>query len=452
MTRAIPKTTKAHNSFAAHKPPKKTRSAAVNAVAEALQLRVRYNRIKSERKRRIQRLRRALLGTNRKFAGHVIIPSPQAARESDFVRLSDIQKEFENGEAAVYWVDGSARGGYLGAAVVWHTNTGIRAKYSRLGESTGGCNNDAELFAIAAALRRARRLVQEHDSNVRLLRIYTDAQTILTGLKNGTCPCIGPFHDRSMALKRLYEDTDWLISQDIRVELIWVKGHKASEGNRIADEAASKAVETQLIARDSNSHTREERYPVPQKWRQLGPDWAAEWMYRANRPELDSLSRSQDLECGRSTSATKLFKLLEAVENSDHDWTSNIKSDSKKDSTETPEGIVCHKGVNTCDQHKGAASASEAVNQHSILQSSPRVEALVPGLILSTRRLPSRQTTRVARTSARKEILQNLKLGQALPEPPTTSHAKCMKSLLTWGRVTAPCVTRLRTRSGLDSV
>jgi hypothetical protein len=110
------------------------------------------------------------------------------------VRLHDI--------AAVIWTcacllgDGSygyqgAAEGFMGAGVVWRDrdNNGYYQPY-KLGRRTGN-SEDAEVFAIAAALGQAQNEMKR-GRNIRLVRIISDAKSALEGLQHGTQCRFGP--------------------------------------------------------------------------------------------------------------------------------------------------------------------------------------------------------------------------------------------------------------------
>jgi len=47
---------------------------------------------------------------------------------------------------------------------------------------------------------------------------------------------------RKTAIEYVYHLADYLKNRSVTLELMWVKGHSGSEGNRLADRAAEKAV------------------------------------------------------------------------------------------------------------------------------------------------------------------------------------------------------------------
>ncbi|KAF2026241.1 hypothetical protein EK21DRAFT_74610, partial [Setomelanomma holmii] len=185
----------------------------------------------------------------------------------------------------VYWVDGSYIGGNAGfsaAAVVWRDGEILCTATYKLGQHTGN-SEDAEVYAIAAALRRAKREI-ENGNNLRLVRIYSDSLSSLKGLKNGTLHTLGPLIARRTVLQAIHERTAWLTNNGARVELIWVKGHAASEGNKAADQTATRATSKQDKPPIGQLLTHEH---VPKAFKDLGQDWADEWLWRANQKSMN---------------------------------------------------------------------------------------------------------------------------------------------------------------------
>lgn len=263
--------------------------------AHVLQCRAERAEIKGQRKMRARRLVQQILGSNRIFSGTVCIPSAHAARQNDKVRLSDIAAAIALGRAIVYWADGSfggggAKKGIMGAGVAWLEGSEYLAQSFALGHNNG-TSEDAELFAIAAALGKAKKQVEKR-KDIRLVRVYSDSSCVLTSLGRGQHPCFGPMISARTALQGLYERAEWLTANGAAVELVWLKGHSASQGNVRADKAATEAVKQQALLCEVKEHrdnalsqarlfTNED---VPDKWKELGQDWAEEWLYRANVP------------------------------------------------------------------------------------------------------------------------------------------------------------------------
>jgi ribonuclease HI len=220
----------------------------------------------------------------------VTVPSDVDARMPDSVRLQDIATTTTLGLALVYWVDGPygcvhAVEGFMGAGVVWQESGNDRFQSYKLGLWTGN-NEDAEVFTIAAALGQAKKEVEE-GRVAHLFRVFSDAKGVLEALERGTMCRFGPMLMKRTALQGIYERADWLASLGIQVELVWVKSHSNSEGNRLADQAASRAVKEQAFdlnmdPSNDNSVRHMARADVPAMWKELGPDWADEWLLRAN--------------------------------------------------------------------------------------------------------------------------------------------------------------------------
>jgi ribonuclease HI len=248
----------------------------------------------------------------------VTIPYPIHARESDAVRLRDIKDICRAGKAAVYWVDGAYRKhGYSAAGVVWRIGDSTNQGGYQLGRLVGDSEN-AEVFAIAAALGQAKKAVVE-GVILDVVRVYSDCQAVLEGLKKNTLCTPGPLlSSGTAALKAIYDHTDWLTDGHIGVELYWVKGHARSEGNILADKAAEQAILDQLDA-DSNTGSHRKAMTdadIPEIWKERGQHWADEWLFRANKdPNQVSLSKAQ------------LMRLLQVADASSEDSESDY-SDS----------------------------------------------------------------------------------------------------------------------------
>lgn len=230
------------------KPPKQTKITqplkSLQSVAASGFHVLKAHLSKQQRKTRAKEIQNKVLGTGRRFPGHIVIPAGHLAHADDEQRLKDIEVDIAQGTAIVYWADGSeSSGGYLGAGVAWKGPENFWFQTYHLGSHTGD-SSDAELFAIAAALGRAKKSV-ERSEQIRLVRVYTDAMGVLEGIAKGQ-PCkLGPMINPRTALQGVYERTEWLIAQGIKLELIWVKAHAESEGNKWADHAARQAVKEQ---------------------------------------------------------------------------------------------------------------------------------------------------------------------------------------------------------------
>jgi ribonuclease HI len=254
------------------------------ATVHNLRLRQSSGEAKRQRKIRLQRLQRLVLGYNRQFSGSIHIPDPVTARQTDAQRLSSIKDLVALGTAVVYWVDGSWREGFMGAGVVWQDQSHICSAQYKLGRYTGD-SADAEIFAIAAALGRARKEV-ERNRDIRIVKVFSDSQGILLALQKGKHTHFGPMLAKKTALEGLYERADTLNAQGVVVELVWVKGHFLSQGNRLADNVADDAVREQMNQQGSPSVPKRTipatLADVPKMWQEMGSDWMEEWLHCAN--------------------------------------------------------------------------------------------------------------------------------------------------------------------------
>jgi ribonuclease HI len=255
--------------------------------------RVARTEIRAQRKLRARKLHQRILGRNPTFSGKVIISLPFEAREPDSVRLMNDNDNIEMGHTIVHWADGSyacsgPSVGYMGAAVAWLDGDRYSVESYELGRYTGN-SEDAEVFAIAAALGKAKNEVWE-SMDIHLVKVYSDAMGILQALANGT-PCrVGPMlSNKNTALHAIYDRAKWLANKGVELELIWVKGHSESTGNALADRAAYDAVSDQaerLIPAawhwDSRPGKKMTGEDAPEPWKHMGSDWVEEWLSRAN--------------------------------------------------------------------------------------------------------------------------------------------------------------------------
>ncbi|KAJ4401574.1 hypothetical protein N0V91_007878 [Didymella pomorum] len=91
------------------------------------------------------------------FPGAIIIPDSVEARFEDDIRTQDLEFSLTYTTAQPYWVDGSNSHSVLGAGVAWQEDGQWFTASHPLGPAdTGGGCGDAELFAIAATLGKAR--------------------------------------------------------------------------------------------------------------------------------------------------------------------------------------------------------------------------------------------------------------------------------------------------------
>ena len=238
---------------------------------------------------RLKRLHDSLLGPHPVFPGTIIIPDSIEARLEDNTRTQDLESSLICGTAQVYWVDGSNNHGFLGAGVAWQEDGQWFTASHPLGpaDTLGGCC-DAELFAIAAALGQAQGHVQRGNA-LEIVKIFSDAMDVLERLRIGRCHILGPLLAEETALKGLYVRAHWLKDHNVRIELIWVKGHANSAGNVHADAAACKATHDQAMNPPPPTpffSIVKTDLDVPQIWRDRGQDWIDEWLWRANRKHL----------------------------------------------------------------------------------------------------------------------------------------------------------------------
>ncbi|KAF2993892.1 hypothetical protein E8E13_002503 [Curvularia kusanoi] len=298
MTRSK-KESKTRKAFVAHKAPKDGKDTTVGPSKVLLRLRSEFQSIKSKTKLRRDRLCHELIGSGRKFAGTIIIPSNEAARSDDESRLSDIQ----------------TNNGFLGAGLVSYKSGKQQKKAYELGEVSRGNAQDAEMYAIAAALYLAKGSVQKKGTKFKLLRIYTDSQASLLSLQTGKNLCIGPLHHGFFALKEMFDAAEWLVEQGVRVELIWVKGHDKSEGNKMADQQATNAILKQRGPRKQRKAQAQAQASAPKTsppnlppvWKNLGQDWATEWVFRAHHGDMASSLNNHTLSNNSFEKATALL-------------------------------------------------------------------------------------------------------------------------------------------------
>jgi ribonuclease HI len=197
----------------------------------------------AQKQPKLDKVRRKILfekhvGTNRAFAGFISFDSG-AAYVADVERMQDVEVLYNSGQALAYWTDGSCGKNGLSAAVVWVEQKGWLTRGFKINSGTGG-SWDAELYALAAAMSIAVDKVKQQ-SDVKLVRIFTDAKSLLQSLANRSSSSVGPTISGKYALVMLHEQADWLKECDVRVELTWVKGHHNSAGNQLADQTAKQA-------------------------------------------------------------------------------------------------------------------------------------------------------------------------------------------------------------------
>lgn len=441
MIRTATKSRKTRGTFKVHVSPKKRAAAASPLATTRAQLLKRFKRLKANSKRRVRRLSQVLLGSGRSFAGHVVIPPREVASRTDALRLKDIQKELKTGKAAVYWVDGSERHGYLGAGVVWEEGNITRARFHLLGRNTVGYSGDAELFAIAAAMRKAKLTVR-NGNGAQLVRIYSDAREVLLGLRSGRHPWIGPLQDKTTVLRQLYDNVDWLVSHNVRVEVIWVKGHSGSEGNQIADTAARKAVTAQIASCRLNDPGITAQQDITKRCRRFGPDWSAEWLYRMHRQQLISAFRGPNIKSTKLAEVSKLLEICESIDIPTADPASESEANSEDDLADMSGAVGHRKNANS--DNIGIAIKTDHAARPSASRSFPRQKSELPGRHASPLRVQKGVEDTRAHRAARSVQTRS---GGARAE-----RTRCIPSLLIWGSATVQCATRLRKRSRLDNI
>ena len=241
---------------------------ATMAPTEYTDFRSERRQYRKQHRQRLARIYRQLIGADVPFPGTITIPSPEDARRLDVFRTSDILPLIRANQAKVYWTDGSIhtvgdRQGLLGAGVASYTINPVSNELQwstaefELGKNTGNVA-DAETYAIAAALQMALtnmwRGEAEHkgrdggSGGLKTVRIFTDASEILRRLDAREPTDLGPMRGRHFAICDLFDRAARLAACGVAVELVWVKGHSASLGNKIAHRAANHAVESQHAA------------------------------------------------------------------------------------------------------------------------------------------------------------------------------------------------------------
>jgi hypothetical protein len=162
------------------------------------------NILKNVSRLRLYRICDSILGYKRSFAGEIHTDRDEAYVDNAY-RLHDIREDLHANRAVAYWVDGSLGGkndrmGVVGAGVVWQTGLHEYTCTYKLGRWTGN-SRDAEAFAIAAVLGRAKKSM-EKGKKYELVRIYSDAKALLGELRKGTLYTLGPLSQRKLHCKR----------------------------------------------------------------------------------------------------------------------------------------------------------------------------------------------------------------------------------------------------------
>jgi len=173
-----------------------------------------------------------------------------------------------------------------------------------LGRFTGN-SNDAELYAIAAALSRAVVDVQLQNRKIDRVRIISDSLIVLEALKRPNCLGLplGPIITSRLAIQDIFSHADWLAAHEINLELRWVKGHANSNGNKAADREAGRAVSRQGELLGPLDDTTQET--VPQILREASQDITDEWLYRMRTQGIGASKANQDILFSAMTNKSK---------------------------------------------------------------------------------------------------------------------------------------------------
>lgn len=302
----------------------------VNPLPPKKQAKYGKRRAKHDRRLRLKRMHDSIFaastfGTRPFFPGKIVIPSADDARLPDWARIQDLELLLHAGAAQVYWVDGSDSKGFLGAGIVWQVEGRYLSGPCHLGQNTGGNNADAELFAMSAALRLAKKYVQQ-GNQLEIVSVFSDALGILQDIKHGNCLVFGPIRKGRTALEKLHARAQWLKEREVSIEIIWVKGHSNSEGNRLADAAAGQAT----ILQAANSPSPEPIFSnvdVPRMWRDRGQDWIDECLWRANRAHVPKSTKQQwkhKRQHAREAQTSKMESLKAQIAEKQKDSTSAL--------------------------------------------------------------------------------------------------------------------------------
>ena len=137
------------------------------------------------------------------------------------------------------WTDGSCLGnpGPGGWAFIATDGKNIAR---RSGGAENTTNNRMELTAVLCALRAAQR---NHDS----VEIHTDSQYVKNGmqawLKNWKAKNWRTADRKPVKNLDLWQELD-TVSQQIKINWVWVRGHNGEEFNEMVDELARTTAET----------------------------------------------------------------------------------------------------------------------------------------------------------------------------------------------------------------
>ncbi|KAI8932953.1 hypothetical protein NX059_010422 [Plenodomus lindquistii] len=288
-----------------------------------------------EARQRRQEIARSVVSEYTALSCDFELESRERANRTDREELHDLRtrRKLNLDHVLLYFTDGCHRDGFLGAGVAAYERRDAHMHYSTASHQLGfdtGASGDAELFAIAAALGLAKKKVDSNDK-IQLVRVYSDELGLLKSLRSHDCAMLGPLIAAKTALQSVYERAQWLHAKGVAVELVWVKSHKNSKGNDMADKCAGNAAAAQM-AEEYNSQgmlvgegrTRVlTQADVPAVISRLGQIWSDEWLFRANgwaeyeaegnlRGRLDDMKRDLTGDAGRESFLAMLDQPLEA--------------------------------------------------------------------------------------------------------------------------------------------
>jgi ribonuclease HI len=264
------------------------------------------------------------IGETRQFGGKIVLEHEPASTAGP--------------RALVYYSDGSVhKNGWgfndmRGAGVAWKDREEEleegeiseapepewHGKRFELGLNIGD-SADTELFAAAAALGLAIQRVQQGEACT-LVRVYTDCQRILLGIKDGSIVSLGPAVKSVWALQELYDGADWLREQGVGVKLMWVKGHNGDKGNEIADTAAGSASRAQIkeLGKVEEKRKMVRKRDVPEDVNKAGEDAVEEWYWRVNKHFLLAGEKEEE-DVGVDDDNNDLSNGSQAMDTSDSD-------------------------------------------------------------------------------------------------------------------------------------
>ncbi|KAF2873995.1 hypothetical protein BDV95DRAFT_665987 [Massariosphaeria phaeospora] len=225
--------------------------------------------------------------------GHVVIPR-------------DVQEQYLHPSHLAYTVtlytDGSfqhgasagSREGLSAAAIAYQrviANQVVWAHEEATFDRDSGDQNDAELCGILLALQMALHLITRGNGidewPIKNVVIFTDSKDALHTLGQEPTERIhlGPIpRNGKWALEEMYDVADKLASLDVRMVVLWAKGHVATNpGNREAHQAANRAIHKQIDFHEYVSRPRPSGQ-VPAHVEKQGLDVRNEYLYRISRP------------------------------------------------------------------------------------------------------------------------------------------------------------------------